>query len=63
MVLFTWVGHGKRPVHFVLWFFTMAIPGVKKPFWHVFYNENIESYNYSVITLACLTSYSNIGYN
>ena len=34
---FTWVGHGKRPAPFRLWYFTMANPGVKKTFWPVFY--------------------------
>ena len=29
---FTWVGHGKRPAPFRLQSFTMANPGVKKPF-------------------------------
>ena len=32
----TWVGHGKRHVSFGLQSFTMANPGVKKPFWPVF---------------------------
>ena len=33
----TCVGHGKRPAPFRLWSFTMANPGVKKPFGPVFY--------------------------
>ena len=37
---FTWDGHGKRPVPFGLESFTMANPGVKKPFWPVFYPAN-----------------------
>ena len=37
-LFYTWVGHGKRPVRFALRSFTVANPGVKKPFWPVFYN-------------------------
>ena len=34
---FTWVGHRKIPAPFGLQSFTMANPGVKKPFSPVFY--------------------------
>ena len=37
---FTWVDHVKRPVPFGLRSFTMAKPGVKKPFGAVFYPSN-----------------------
>ena len=35
-LFYTWVGHGKRPEREARRSFTVANPGVKKPFWPVF---------------------------
>ena len=36
-LFYTWVDHGKGPVCFILWSFTMANPGVKKSHFGSFY--------------------------